>query len=270
MKQPVACLTLASFLATNTGDVARKHVNDPELLSFIDIECYCWITVLAGLTPMMNAGMVFCDRHYGGINYPKGGVGRIAQALAGDPAALRTNSYSLSSLSSYACTGIARCLCAAIWDAAAVFRCSLQSCLRISILTRPASIEAVCYYVSLPHVGARLVVSQSIAMAFDAICDVAADGIEEQGSSIMYKANVRRILTEGQGDQLKAVGVQLADGRTFKGQVHTPALLSCLVLVSPIEFVPTPGRIPVAYLILYLPCAVCRTHQCQSLDAGCC
>lgn len=83
VKQPVACLTLASFLATNTGDVARKHINDPELLSFIDIECYCWSTVLAGLTPMMNAGMVFCDRHYGGINYPKGGVGRIAQALAG-------------------------------------------------------------------------------------------------------------------------------------------------------------------------------------------
>ena len=46
------------------------------------------------------------------------------------------------------------------------------------------------------------------------------DGIEEQGSSIMYKANVRRILTEGEGDQLKAVGVQLLDGRSFKGQVH--------------------------------------------------
>lgn len=126
VKQPIACLTLASFLATNTGDVARKHINDPELLSFIDIECYCWSTVLAGLTPMMNAGMVFCDRHYGGINYPKGGVGRIAQALA--------------------------------------------------------------------------------------------DGIEEQGSSIMYKANVRKILTEGEGDKLKAVGVQLADGRSFHGQ----------------------------------------------------
>ncbi|DBA72385.1 TPA: hypothetical protein ACH3X2_010424 [Trebouxia sp. C0005] len=126
VKQPIACLTLASFLATNTGDVARKHINDPELLSFIDIECYCWSTVLAGLTPMMNAGMVFCDRHYGGINYPKGGVGRIAQALA--------------------------------------------------------------------------------------------DGIEEQGSSIMYKANVRKILTEGEGDKLKAVGVQLADGSVFHGQ----------------------------------------------------
>ncbi len=44
---------------------------DPELLSFIDIECYCWSTVLAEFTPMINAGMVFCDRHYGGINYPK-------------------------------------------------------------------------------------------------------------------------------------------------------------------------------------------------------
>ena len=31
---------------------------------------------------MINAGMVFCDRHYGGINYPLGGVGRIPEALA--------------------------------------------------------------------------------------------------------------------------------------------------------------------------------------------
>ena len=27
--------------------------------------------MLAEFTPMINAGMVFCDRHYGGINYPK-------------------------------------------------------------------------------------------------------------------------------------------------------------------------------------------------------
>jgi phytoene dehydrogenase-like protein len=81
-KHPVACLTLASFLATNTGDVARRHIKDPELLHFIDIECYCWSTVLADQTPMINSGMVFCDRHYGGINYPLGGVGRIPEALA--------------------------------------------------------------------------------------------------------------------------------------------------------------------------------------------
>lgn len=31
---------------------------------------------------MINAGMVFCDRHYGGINYPVGGVGRISEVLA--------------------------------------------------------------------------------------------------------------------------------------------------------------------------------------------
>lgn len=40
-------------------------------MKFIDIECYCWSTVAAVDTPMINAGMVFCDRHYGGINYPK-------------------------------------------------------------------------------------------------------------------------------------------------------------------------------------------------------
>ena len=31
-------------------------------------------------TPMINAGMVFTDRHVGGINYPKGG-GTIAEKL---------------------------------------------------------------------------------------------------------------------------------------------------------------------------------------------
>ena len=81
-KHPAACLTLASFLASNTGDVARRHIRDEELLRFIDIECFCWSTVLAAQTPMINAGMVFCDRHYGGINYPVGGVGRIPEALA--------------------------------------------------------------------------------------------------------------------------------------------------------------------------------------------
>ncbi|GBF98578.1 carotene isomerase [Raphidocelis subcapitata] len=80
-KDPLSCLTLASFLVTNTGDVARRHIRDPELLRFIDAECYIWSTVGADLTPMINAGMVFCDRHYGGINYPKGGVGLIAEEM---------------------------------------------------------------------------------------------------------------------------------------------------------------------------------------------
>jgi prolycopene isomerase len=35
----------------------------------------------ADRTPMINAGMVFSDRHAGGINYPRGGVGVIAEKL---------------------------------------------------------------------------------------------------------------------------------------------------------------------------------------------
>ena len=54
-----------------------------------------------------------------------------------------------------------------------------------------------------------------------ASCTGFADGIEEQGGSIMYKANVRNILTEGDGDKLKAVGVRLADGRIYPGQVDS-------------------------------------------------
>ena len=80
-KAPLACLGLARWLPINVGDVARKHINDPELLKFIDMECFCWSVMPADRTPMINAGMVFSDRHAGGINYPKGGVGVIAEKL---------------------------------------------------------------------------------------------------------------------------------------------------------------------------------------------
>ncbi|MEM7772689.1 MAG: carotenoid isomerase [Cyanobacteria bacterium P01_A01_bin.37] len=81
-QHPFACLGLVKYLPQNAGDVARRYIHDPELLQFIDMECYCWSVVPADQTPMINAGMVFSDRHYGGINYPKGGVGQIAQKLA--------------------------------------------------------------------------------------------------------------------------------------------------------------------------------------------
>ncbi|KAF5843654.1 carotenoid isomerase [Dunaliella salina] len=126
VKHPIACLTLASYATTNVADISRKYIKDPELLRFIDLECFIWSTVSAELTPMMNAGMVFCDRHYGGINYPKGGVGRIPELLA--------------------------------------------------------------------------------------------EGLTERGSHVVYKANVKRILTEKQGNETKAVGVELADGRVYRGK----------------------------------------------------
>jgi prolycopene isomerase len=80
-QHPLACLGLVKYLPQNAGDLARRYITDPTLLKFIDIECYCWSVVPADQTPMINAGMVFSDRHYGGIRYPKGGVGQIAQKL---------------------------------------------------------------------------------------------------------------------------------------------------------------------------------------------
>jgi prolycopene isomerase len=82
VSNPLGCLTLARYLPVNVGQVARRCLRDPDLLRFVDMECYCWSVVPADRTPIINAGMVFCDRHYGGINYPKGGVGQIAQKLA--------------------------------------------------------------------------------------------------------------------------------------------------------------------------------------------
>jgi prolycopene isomerase len=81
-QHPFACLGLVKYLPQNVGDIARRHISDQQLLKFIDMECFCWSVVPAEKTPMINAGMVFSDRHYGGINYPKGGVGQIAQKLA--------------------------------------------------------------------------------------------------------------------------------------------------------------------------------------------
>jgi prolycopene isomerase len=81
-QHPFACLGLVKYLPQNAGDIARQYISDPQLLKFIDMECYCWSVVPADRTPMINAGMVFSDRHYGGINYPKGGVGQIALKLA--------------------------------------------------------------------------------------------------------------------------------------------------------------------------------------------
>ena len=80
-KAPLSCLGLARWLPVNAGDVARKFIKNQELLKFIDIECFCWSVMPAIKTPMINAGMVFTDRHVGGINYPKGGVGKIAEKL---------------------------------------------------------------------------------------------------------------------------------------------------------------------------------------------
>ncbi|AFY36951.1 carotene isomerase [[Leptolyngbya] sp. PCC 7376] len=81
VQEPLSCLGLLKYLPQNAGDIARHHIKDKELLKFIDMECYCWSVVPAELTPMINAGMVFSDRHYGGINYPEGGVGQIPLKL---------------------------------------------------------------------------------------------------------------------------------------------------------------------------------------------
>ncbi|XP_058771286.1 prolycopene isomerase, chloroplastic-like isoform X3 [Vicia villosa] len=81
-QKPLECLTLAYYLPQNAGAIARKYIQDPQLLSFIDAECFIVSTVNALQTPMINASMVLCDRHFGGINYPVGGVGGIAKSLA--------------------------------------------------------------------------------------------------------------------------------------------------------------------------------------------
>ncbi|CAI0406463.1 unnamed protein product, partial [Linum tenue] len=57
-QKPLECLTLAYYLPQNAGDIARKYIKDPGLLSFIDAECFIVSTVNALQTPMINAAMV--------------------------------------------------------------------------------------------------------------------------------------------------------------------------------------------------------------------
>ena len=86
--------------------------------------------------------------------------------------------------------------------------------------------ERCRWFANLQH-PLFLAVQWTCRYAWLKTCAGSADGIKEQGSGIMYRANVREILTEGEGDKLKAVGVQLADDSVFHGQVDSVVLL-CL------------------------------------------
>ncbi|NTW63446.1 MAG: amine oxidase, partial [Chlorobiaceae bacterium] len=78
---PGKTFALALKTFRSMGKTARKFIRDEELLSFIDIESYSWAVQNALSTPLVNAGICLADRHHGGINYPVGGSGVIAEAL---------------------------------------------------------------------------------------------------------------------------------------------------------------------------------------------
>ncbi|TCD47362.1 FAD-dependent oxidoreductase [Chlorobium sp. N1] len=78
---PLKTGALALKTLRSMGRAARRHVSDPELLRFFDIEAYAWALQDATATPLVNAGICLADRHHGGINYPLGGSGSIPEAL---------------------------------------------------------------------------------------------------------------------------------------------------------------------------------------------
>ncbi|CAL5435803.1 unnamed protein product [Camellia sinensis] len=81
-KKPLECLTLAYYLPQNALDIARKFIKDPELLSFIDAECFIVSTVNALQTPMINASMFYVTGVLGESTTLFMGVGGIAKLLA--------------------------------------------------------------------------------------------------------------------------------------------------------------------------------------------
>jgi len=78
---PLKTGALALKTFQSMGKRARRHISDPALLHFIDIEAYSWALQDAVSTPLVNAGICLADRHHGGINYPLGGSGAIAGGL---------------------------------------------------------------------------------------------------------------------------------------------------------------------------------------------
>ncbi len=60
-----------------------------------------------------------------------------------------------------------------------------------------------------------------------AIPELMAEGIVEHGGRIEYKANVKQILLEGEGENARATGVRLADGRVYRCDDGSPSGASC-------------------------------------------
>ncbi|OYT71672.1 MAG: carotene isomerase [Chloracidobacterium sp. CP2_5A] len=79
---PLDALRMSQAALTTLGDLARRHIRDARLRRFIDIETFCWALTGADATPLVNAALVFGDRHVNGVRYPLGGCSVIAEKLA--------------------------------------------------------------------------------------------------------------------------------------------------------------------------------------------
>lgn len=78
---PLDALRMSQAALTTLGALARRHLRDARLRRFIDIETFCWALTGADATPLVNAALVFGDRHVNGVRYPLGGCGVIAEKL---------------------------------------------------------------------------------------------------------------------------------------------------------------------------------------------
>jgi prolycopene isomerase len=78
---PLGTAQLMYYSVVDVARIARRYLRDPDLLAFIEIECYAWALTGATQVPFINAAIVLGDRHYGGIHYPVGGSQEIAEAF---------------------------------------------------------------------------------------------------------------------------------------------------------------------------------------------
>ncbi len=78
---PLGTMQLMYYSIVDIARIARRYMRDPDLLAFIEIECYAWALTGAEQVPFINGAIVLGDRHYGGIHYPLGGSQEIAEAF---------------------------------------------------------------------------------------------------------------------------------------------------------------------------------------------
>nr|ABV27216.1 carotenoid isomerase 1 [Chloracidobacterium thermophilum] len=79
---PWDALRMSQAALTTLGDLAKRYLRDARLRRFVDIETFCWALTGANVTPLVNAALVFGDRHVNGVRYPLGGCSMIAEKLA--------------------------------------------------------------------------------------------------------------------------------------------------------------------------------------------
>lgn len=77
------CIFCLQCFIVSTVNALQTPMINASMVGFLFWAFWCLLHVSLSVQFLSVQGQVLCDRHYGGINYPVGGVGGIARSLAG-------------------------------------------------------------------------------------------------------------------------------------------------------------------------------------------